>query len=158
MIRQQFSVNAPVGHAFEIGAQPQRFPSFVPLLKRVESTDALLDHAGASYTMVFGLLGRDIRFSWQVEEVRPPDLASSPRPAPPWEIVELGRFAGFEIKSTTRYLPAGVSSVVSHVVTITAAAGLLRPALQPLVSLAARLGMGVVGQRFSRYAGSRSSL
>lgn len=157
MIRQQFPVSAPVAHAFDIGATPDRFRSFVPLLKRVESTEARIDHPGVRYTMVFALLGREVRSSWLVETVRPADLASSPRPDPPWDIAEVGRLGGLEIRSTTRYEADGASSIVSHVVTFKPPAGRLGAALQLLVNPAARVGMGVVGRRFARYAGSGSS-
>jgi len=157
VIRQRFLVSAPVAHALDIGASPPRFRSFVPLLKRVESTDARIDHPGAKYTMVFGLLGLEVTSSWEVEEVRPADLGSSPRPDPPWEIVEVGRLGGIEIRSTTRYEATGASSIVSHIVTFAHPAHRVAAALQLLAHPAARVGMGVAGRRFARYAGSRSS-
>ena len=154
MIRQTFPVRGPVDHAFEVGSSPARFLHFVPLLKRVESDDPAIDHVGAAYTMVFGLFGREVRMPWQVEAVRPANLGAASRPSPPWEIEEVGRFGGFEIRSTTKYESAGATSVVSHVVTFAPPAGRAGAVLQPLVSAAARVGMGVVGRRYARYAGA----
>jgi hypothetical protein len=60
--------------------------------------------------------------------------------------------------STTRYEAIGQNSVASHVVTFELPGGRVGAVLDRLVvNPAVRLAMGIVGRRFARYAGSRSS-
>jgi hypothetical protein len=162
VIRQSFPIAAPVAHAFDIGSNPLRFRSFVPLLNAIEASGDRIDHPGVVYTVVFGLFGLRYKApSWRIVEVRPASLASEPRPDPPWEIVETGRLPGsrgVRMTSTTRYEAIGQNSVASHVVTFELPGGRVGAVLDRLVvNPAVRLAMGIVGRRFARYAGSRSS-
>jgi len=139
-----------------------RYGAFIPLLKTVEVSDPRIDHVGVVYTLVFGLFGLRYKApSWRIEEVRPANLASTPRPDPPWEIFETGRLPGsrgVQMRSTTRYQAIGEHSVGSHVVTFELPGGRFGAVVDRLiVNPAVRLAMGIVGRRFARYAGSRSS-
>jgi hypothetical protein len=163
VIRQSFPIQAPVGHAFDVGSDPLRFRSFIPFLKAVDTSDARIDHPGVVYTLRFGVLGlRYTAPSWRIEEVRPANLAESPRPDAPWEIVETGLLPGtrgVRMRSMTRYEAVGEHSIGSHVVTFQLPGGRLGWVIDRLVvNPAVRLAMGIVGRRFARYAGSRSSL
>ena len=158
VIRQSFPIVAPVAHAFDIGSNPLQFRSFIPFLRAVEVSDARIDHPGVVYTLVFGVLGlRYTAPSWRIEEVRPAGLAGTPRPDPPWEIVETGLLPGsngVRMRSTTRYEAVGETSLASHVVTFALPGGRLGAVLDRLVvNPAVRLAMGIVGRRFARYAG-----
>lgn len=162
VIRQSFPITATAAHAFDVGSDPDRFRSFIPLLKAVEASDARVDHPGVVYTLVFGLLGLRYRApSWRVEEVRPANLRDTPRPDPPWEIVETGLLPGsrsVRMRSTTRYEAIGQNSLASHVVTFELPGGRVGGVLDRLlVNPFLRLAMGIVGRRFARHAGSPSS-
>jgi hypothetical protein len=162
VIRQSFPITATAAHAFDVGSSPLRFPSFIPFLKAVETSDVHIDHAGVVYTFVFGLLGLRFRApSWRIEEVRPANLAATPRPDPPWEIVETGLLPGsraVRMRSTTRYEAVGQSSVAFHVVMFKLPGGRVAGVLdRMIVNPLVRLAMGIVGRRFARYAGSPSS-
>jgi hypothetical protein len=162
VIRQSFPIEASAAHAFDVGSNPLRFQSFVPLLKAVEASDARIDHTGVVYTLVFGLLGLRYRApSWRIEEVRPANLGETPRPDPPWEIVETGRLPGWRsvrMTSTTRYEAIGQDSLASHVLTFELPGGRIGGVLDRLlVNPFLRLAMGIVGRRFARYAGSQWS-
>lgn len=162
VIHQSFPITATAAHAFDVGSNPLRFRSFIPFLKTVEASDARIDHAGVVYTLVFGLLGLHFRApSWRIEAVRPANLADTPRPDLPWEIVETGLLPGsraVRMRSTTRYEAVGQSSVASHVVTFALPGGRIGGLLDRfIVNPLVRLAMGIVGRRFARYAGSSSS-
>jgi hypothetical protein len=162
VIRQSFPIRAPAAHAFDVGTNLHLFRSFIPFLKDVRASDARIDHVGVAYTLVFGLLGLRFRTpSWRIEEVRPANLADSPRPDAPWEIVETGLLPGargVRMRSTTRYEAAGERSIASHVVMFQLPGGLLGGVIDRLVvNPCVRLAMGIVGRRFARYAGSPSS-
>lgn len=162
VISQSFPIGAPVTHAFDVGSDPRRYRSFIPLLESVEASGSRIDHAGVVYTLTFGVLGlRYTAPSWRIEEVRPANLAGSPRPDAPWEIVESGLLPGtrgVRMRSTTRYEAAGERSIASHVVTFKLPGGHLGGVIDRLVvNPSVRLAMGIVGRRFARYAGSRSS-
>lgn len=162
VIRQSFPITATAGHAFDVGSNPLRFRSFIPLLTAVEASDARIDHAGVVYTLIFGLFGLRYRApSWRIEEVRPANLVDTPRPDLPWEIVETGLLPGWRavrVRSTTRYEAVEQGSVASHVVTFELPGGRIGGLLdRTIVNPVVRLAMGIVGRRFARYAGSSSS-
>lgn len=105
-------IRVPPDAVLELAANSARFPEFNPAVDVPDG--GRVEVVGAVYHQVMrGPLKVSMR--WQTTHVDPPDLASRPRPAPPWRTVEIGDVPLFgRWVSTTRYEAAPAGTIVTH--------------------------------------------
>ena len=112
--RDRFVVRVPPDRAFDLLADPSRFPEFNPLV-RVPEPSGRVEQVGNVYHQVFTLGPIRIPTRWETVRVDPPTLADRPLPSPPWTTVEVGTLPVFGTwTSTSRYERVKAGTLITH--------------------------------------------
>ena len=150
--RDRFLVRAPPERTFDILTDPSRFPEFNPLV-RVPQPSGRVERVGNVYHQVLTLGPIRVATRWETVAVDPPSLAERPLPQPPWTTVEVGRITVFGTwRSTSRYEPAKVGTLITHDLEYTVPDGRAGRVLDVLVmSPLLTVGFGVLLRRLRRW-------
>jgi hypothetical protein len=150
--RDRLLLRVPPGRAFEIAADPSRFPEFNPVV-RVPETSGRVEQLGKVYHQVLTLGPIHVSTRWETVRVDPPTIADRPRPSPPWTTVEVGQLPVFgEWRSTTRYDAVNAGTLVTHDLEYPLPGGFVGRVLdlalmRPLLAV----GFGLLGRRMRRW-------
>lgn len=148
----RFLVRVPPERAFDLAADPSRFPEFNPLVV-VPEREGRVESVGNVYHQVFRVGPMRLSSRWETTQVDPASLADRPRPSPPWTTVEVGEvpLVG-RIVSTSRYAAVPAGTLITHDLEYGVPGGLLGRALDLLIARPLlAVGMGFLGPRMCRW-------
>jgi uncharacterized membrane protein len=149
--RDRWLLRVPPEHAFELAADPSRFPEFNPTV-RVPANSGRVEVLGNVYYQLFGIGPLRLTMRWETVAVDPPNLADRPRPSLPWTTAEVGTMPLLGTwRSTSRYDAVTAGTLVTHDLEYELPAGRLGPVVDLMLRPALGISFEFLARRLKRW-------